>query len=61
VTVRSGTLTITEWLRIPGRSSASTRILFADTPTEVQVNDGSVPEVTASTHTKRIVARQGGL
>jgi hypothetical protein len=57
VTVRSGTLTITERLRIPGRSSASTRILFADTPTEVQVNDGSVPEVTASTHTKRIVSR----
>lgn len=57
VTVRSGTLTVTERLRIPGRSSASTRILFADTPTEVQVNDGSVPELTASTHTKRIVSR----
>ena len=54
VTVRSGTLTITERLRIPGQSSASTRILFADTPTEVQVNDGSVPELTASSHTKRI-------
>lgn len=57
VTVRSGTLTETERLRIPGRSSASTRIVFAGTPTEVLVNDGSVPEVTSSMHTKEIIAR----
>ena len=54
VTVRSGQLTITERLRIPGRSDASTRILFAGTPEEVIVNDGSVPEMTASSHTKQI-------
>lgn len=54
VTVQSGELTITERLRIPGRSDASTRILFAGTPQEVIVNDGSVPEMTASTHTKTI-------
>ena len=40
VTVRSGTLTSTQRLRIPGRSSASTRIVFEGTPTEVLVNDG---------------------
>ena len=45
VTVRSGTLTSTQRLRIPGRSSASTRIVFEGTPTEVLVNDGTVPEV----------------
>ena len=45
VTVRSGTLTSTERLRVPGRSSASTRIVFEGTPEEVRVNDGSVPEV----------------
>jgi hypothetical protein len=56
VTVRSGTLTATQQLRIPGRSSASTRIVFEGTPNEVLVNDGSVPEVTASVHTKQIVA-----
>ena len=56
VTVRSGTLTATQQLRIPGRSSASTRIVFEGTPDEVLVNDGSVPEVTASIHTKQIVA-----
>ncbi|MCU1250628.1 MAG: hypothetical protein JWQ49_3657 [Edaphobacter sp.] len=56
VTVRSGTLTATQRLRIPGRSSASTRIVFEGTPSEVLVNDGTVPEVGASMHTKQIVA-----
>ncbi|WP_433984688.1 M1 family aminopeptidase [Tunturiibacter empetritectus] len=56
VTVRSGTLTSTQRLRIAGRSSASTRVVFEGTPDEVIVNDGSVPEVTASIHTKQIVA-----
>lgn len=57
VTVRSGTLTATENLRIPGRSSASTRIVFEGTPDRVMVNDGSVPEVTTPMHTKDIVVR----
>ena len=57
VTVRSGTLTETHRLRVPARSSASTRIVFEGTPTEVLINDGSVPEVTSSVHTKEIVAR----
>ena len=57
VTVRSGTLTETQRLRVPAHSSASTRIVFEGTPTEVLVNDGSVPEVTSSVHSKEIVAR----
>jgi hypothetical protein len=56
VTVRSGTLTSTQRLRIPGRSSASTRIVFEGMPTEVLVNDGTVPEVGSSIHSKQIVA-----
>ena len=56
VTVRSGTLTATQRLRIPGRSSASTRIVFEGTPAEVLVNDGTVPEAESSIHTKQIVA-----
>ena len=56
VTVRSGTLTTTQRLRIPGRSSASTRIVFEGTPAEVLVNDGTVPEVASSVHTLQIVA-----
>jgi hypothetical protein len=57
VTVQSGTLTATERLRIPGRSSASTRIVFEGEPSEVQVNDGSVPEITSSRHVKEVVVR----
>ena len=57
VTVRSGTLTATEKLRIPGRSSASTRIVFEGEPDEVLVNDGSVPEITSSRHVKEVVVR----
>jgi hypothetical protein len=56
VTVRSGTLTATQRLRVPGRSSASTRIVFEGTPDEVQVNDGTVPEVAASIHIKQIIS-----
>lgn len=56
VTVRSGTaLTASERLRIPAHSSASTRVLFGGTPTTVEVNDGSVPEIGGSaTHVKQI-------
>ena len=56
VTVRSGTLTATERLRIPGRSNAATRILFQGTPDEVIVNDGTTPEVGESLHIKKVVA-----
>ena len=55
VTIRSGELTKTERLRIMGRSSASTRMVFEGTPDEVIVNDGSVPEMGATTHTKQLV------
>lgn len=54
VTVRSGTLTATERLRVAGRSSASTRILFEGTPEEVLVNDGTVPEMRTNSHSIQI-------
>jgi hypothetical protein len=54
VTVRSRTSTQTQRLRIPGRSSASIRIVFAGTPDEVVVNDGATPEAAAPTHTRQL-------
>jgi hypothetical protein len=57
VTVRSGTLTATQSLRIMGRSSASTRIVFEGLPSEVVVNDGSAAEMTTPTHIKEVVVR----
>jgi len=56
VTVRSGTLTATERLRVPGHANAATRILFQDTPEEVVVGDGTVPEMRESIHVKKILA-----
>jgi hypothetical protein len=57
VTLRSSKLSVTERLRVPGRSNAAVRILFQDTPEEVIVGDGSVPEVRESVHVKQVVAR----
>jgi hypothetical protein len=55
VVVRSATSTETHMLRIPGRSSASTRIIFPGTPEQVIVNDGGVPETRTSIHTRQLV------
>jgi hypothetical protein len=55
VTVRSRAGSETQRLRIPGRSTASTRIVFAGTPEQVEVNDGSVPEIETSIHTRQLV------
>jgi hypothetical protein len=54
VTVRSGTLTATDRLRIPAHSDAATRILFQGTPNEVMVNDGTVPELQSSQHIEKV-------
>jgi Peptidase family M1 domain len=56
VTVRSGTLTTTERIRVLGGASTSTRILFEGDPEQVVVNDGSVPEVGESMHVKLLKA-----
>ena len=56
VTVRSGTLTATERIRVLAGASSSTRILFEGDPTEVVLNDGSVPEVGQSLHVVKLKA-----
>ena len=54
VTVRSGTgsdaRSVTQRIRVPARGKAIQRILIQGKPTEVQVNDGTVPETQASIH-----------
>lgn len=55
ITVRSADASETQRLRIPGRSSISTRIVFAGTPQQVEVNDGGVPETQTSLHTRQLV------
>jgi len=58
VTVRAGTVSITERLKIPARAHATTRIVFGGVPQEVQVNDGSVPELRGTVHHMQIDALQ---
>jgi len=55
VTVRSADASQTERMRIPGQSTVSTRIVFAGTPDQVEVNDGGVPETVTSIHTRQLV------
>jgi hypothetical protein len=55
--IRSGTFSVTKRERIPGFTSISDRIIVETEPTQVLVNDGSVPEVRTSHHTRELVAR----
>jgi hypothetical protein len=54
VIVRSATAIATKRLRIPARDKAVQRILVQGKPTEVQVNDGTVPETQASIHVTQL-------
>ena len=50
VTLTSTTTKITNYVRIPANSEVTHHMEITGTPTSVQVNDGSVPEVSASIH-----------
>lgn len=50
VTVRTANSEVTQRLLVPARGQAVQRILVNGTPTQVQVNDGTVPETEASVH-----------
>jgi hypothetical protein len=50
VSVSSGTTMVMERLRIPAKSRISHRFVLQGQPSEVAVNDGTVPEVQASVH-----------
>ncbi len=50
VTLSAGTLTATQRLRVGAHASASVRILFQVYPEQVQINDGTVPELVATIH-----------
>jgi hypothetical protein len=60
VTVRSATNTVTQRVVIPGHGKAVQRLLILGRPTEVQVNDGTVPETQASVHVTRLEGQDEG-
>jgi hypothetical protein len=54
VTVRNDATSVTLRVRVPARGKAVQRILIQSKPTEVQVNDGTVPESQASVHVTKL-------
>jgi hypothetical protein len=54
VSVRTGLTSVTQRVFVPAHSKAVQRILILGKPTEVQVNDGTVPETQASVHIKKL-------
>jgi hypothetical protein len=54
VTVRNDSSTVTQSVRVPGHGKAVQRILILGKPTEVQVNDGTMPETQASVHVVKL-------
>jgi hypothetical protein len=56
VTVRSDTNSVTQRVVVPGHGKAVQRLLILGKPTQVQVNDGTVPETEASVHITNLVS-----
>jgi hypothetical protein len=54
VTVRTAKSFVTERLFVPARGEAVERLVVMGPPTEVQLNDGAVPETQASVHVSDI-------
>ena len=52
LTVRSGQFSTTDRIRIPGLSQTTQRVLVESLPSEITVNDGTVPEVRVARHTR---------
>ena len=57
VTVHSGVTQVLVSVRVPARGSIARRILIQGEPSEVDVNDGSVPEIESSVHRRLIEAK----
>ena len=54
VTVRSEANSVTRRVLVPARGKGVVRILIQQKPSEVQVNDGTVPETQASVHVTKL-------
>jgi hypothetical protein len=54
VTVRTNETTATQRVHVPGRGKIVQRILILGQPSEVEVNDGTVPETEASVHETKV-------
>jgi hypothetical protein len=59
VTVRTTGTYVTQRVRVPARGSVTPRILIQGKPTEVQANDGTVPETTSTVHVTKLDETSG--
>lgn len=50
LTVKGYSESITDWVQVPAHSRITHRMTFSQNPTEVDLNDGSVPEIEDSIH-----------
>jgi hypothetical protein len=58
LTIRAAAETVNERVRIPAHTKITHRVLLHGQATEVDLNDGSVPEVQASVHQKLVTGTQ---
>ncbi len=58
VQVISDLATVTQRVMVAGRAKATLRILLQGQPTEVRLNDGTIPETDASIHVKKLDTAQ---
>ena len=56
VTLKDGDAAATDWVRVPPHGHVTHRMLFQQSPTEVDVNDGSVPEVRDNIHQRMLTS-----
>jgi hypothetical protein len=54
ITVHSNTNSVTQRVVVPARSTADQHLLVQGKPTEVQANDGTIPETQATIHITRL-------
>ncbi len=54
VTVRNADTSVTQRVLVPARGKATERILIQGRPTQVQANDGTIPETEASIHIRSL-------
>jgi hypothetical protein len=54
ITVRSATNSVTQRVLVPAHGKATPRLLIQGKPTEVQLNDGTIPETLATVHITRL-------
>jgi len=50
LTVKGYSASITDWVQVPAHGRITHRMTFSQNPTEVDLNDGSVPEIQDSIH-----------